>query len=176
MSSQSLSNWIQLVTATTVVAGIGLVIWELRQSREIATAQLVSDSFAQATNVSTAVFGDKAAETIAKACENPDSLDGSDMTILDAYYRSRVARLGRMDVIELRTGLYDKAWQEVGRSYVFPDIFFTAPGRAWWKLKKPVGETGKFGDALLTDAGPVRCQEFYQSFKLEIEKILKEAT
>ena len=45
MNYQSLSNWIQIVTGIAILVGLGLVVLELRQSRDIALAQLSSDLF-----------------------------------------------------------------------------------------------------------------------------------
>ena len=40
MKSQALTSWIQILTGFAVLAGLGLVVWELQQTRDLVRAQL----------------------------------------------------------------------------------------------------------------------------------------
>lgn len=46
METRKIANWVQIATGFGVLIGLGLVVWELQQSRAVATAQLTSDGFA----------------------------------------------------------------------------------------------------------------------------------
>jgi len=67
MDAQKLNTWVQVVTSLAIVIGLALVILELQQSREIARAQISSDSFALGAVHNTAMFGEQAAAVKAKA-------------------------------------------------------------------------------------------------------------
>jgi len=68
MKSQSVGNWFQFVSMVAVMVGLILVIWELRQAREIVAAQIGADAFILMSQQSAAVMGEDAAKAIAKAC------------------------------------------------------------------------------------------------------------
>ena len=85
-TTQTLTNWIQLATGVAVLIGLGLVIWELQQTREIAVAQQVDDSMSRYSNQLQAMMGEESARSLAKACDEPDSLTTEDMIILGYYY------------------------------------------------------------------------------------------
>ena len=37
------TDWLQIITSVVVIAGLGLVFWELQQARELTQAQLTSE-------------------------------------------------------------------------------------------------------------------------------------
>jgi hypothetical protein len=63
---QRFLDWLQLAASIAVLAGLLLVVLEMRQSRAIAEAQVISESFAiGGANVS-AVLGDRAADVLGR--------------------------------------------------------------------------------------------------------------
>ncbi len=166
--------WVQGVAAIAVVVGLILVIWELQQARQLARAQVSSDSFALASQINAVVLGETAAKVVAKACDTPESLTGADFEILRAYYQSWVSVVWRVQVIEQRSGLYDGDWKQRGPG-IFANIFSTAAGRGWWKSTRfsNSGELRELGDSLLAEAGPIACKEDFNSFQTETTKALQ---
>ena len=57
MDSEKLSDWVQIITGFAIVLGLGLVIWELQQSREATMAQLTNEGFAQVGQQNATVMG-----------------------------------------------------------------------------------------------------------------------
>jgi hypothetical protein len=153
-------DWLQLAASLAMLAGIGLVVLELRQSQSIAQAQIISDSYAiGAANVST-VLGEGAADVLARACTAPESLSHEDLVIAKFYYTHRIALVRRLASISRGTGVYpDSNWQDYARNIVLPEVFDSEIGRAWWRVETPAGELGEIGDAMLEALGPPKCGE-----------------
>ena len=132
MESQRLSMWVQLVTGVAVLLGLGLVIWELRQTRDIAEAQLISDGYSQATQVHTSMFGEQAAEVLAKSCENPEELSDSELQVLFRIHLAHVNLARRIYDIDAHTTLFQEGWKSEAQ-LVLSGILACLPGRALWQ-------------------------------------------
>ena len=178
MAETKVADWIQLVTGLAVVIGIGLVIWELKQAQQIAEAQIAFDSYALAVEINDAIFGENAADVLAKACEAPTSLTSGEWVILDSYYRNRIS-IGASPKLILE--LADLSGQtaevfELLQTGVLSEIFSTAPGRAWFvaKYREREGETAKEGEALLKSIGPVSYKPKYELYNTETERFLNQ--
>ena len=176
MESQKLSNWTQLVTGVAVLIGLGLVVWELQQARQLARAQISSESFAFGAQNNAGLLGEEAAAVIAKACRAPEKLTEVDYVILNAHYANRVNVLMRMQIIEQRSGLYDGDWHRFAPG-VFNRIFETAAGRGWWKSapSRYEGELAKVGNDLLAEITAIPCNERFEVFQRETRKAVEGA-
>lgn len=132
MKSEKLFDLVQLVTGLAVVVGLGLVIWELIQARELARAQLISDSYQARQARHTAVMGDNASLAIAKACRTED-MTPAEVQIVSAYYQAKLDEVLRRMLIGEETGLYTKEdWEAIARLEL-RDILSHELGRAFWK-------------------------------------------
>ena len=170
MNSQRVFNSIQIITGVAVVAGLGLVIWELQQTRQVARAQLTSDSFAAGLQISTAMFGEKAAAAEAKACSEPDALTDEELLILFNYYLSKFSVNRRLKVIEERSGLYEGDWLRFAEG-AFRQIFDTPVGRAWWKQALVEEEYRELGDRILSQLGEPACRAAYDAVRRDAREI-----
>ena len=74
MDSLKIELSLQGITAISIILGIGLVVWELRQQREFVETQHVSSNMARYAASLEATMGENSAASIAQACEAPDSL------------------------------------------------------------------------------------------------------
>ena len=81
-----------MVTGVAVLAGLVLVIWELQQTRALVTTEITQNRMNELSQDSTAVYGEQAAEVLAKACRNPASLTDSEKIILDLYFWNAMRR------------------------------------------------------------------------------------
>ena len=45
MNAQAIANWVQIITSVAVLVGLGLVVFELNQTRTLVKTQLTSDGF-----------------------------------------------------------------------------------------------------------------------------------
>ena len=86
MDTRTLGNWIQMFTGFAVVIGLGLVIWELQQAREITRFEQARAGSAQYAQRVQAQMGENVAGAVAKACDEPDRLTTEEMFVLDRYY------------------------------------------------------------------------------------------
>jgi hypothetical protein len=131
MKSQTVANWIQMVTGVAVIIGLGLVVWELRQSRDATLSQLSSEYWHFASQERVAIFGEDAANVLAKACHQPMELTESDLVILEQYYEGLIARIDRMMILRERGGFYGTdQWREA--IPILDTLFMSQPGRAYW--------------------------------------------
>ncbi len=183
---QNLANWVQILTGLAVVVGLGLVIWELQQTREVVFAQLTSDAYGSVTQQQTTVMGETAADAIAKACDAPESLTTTDLIVLDAYFGELINRMRKNIAISMRTGFYSgenqyrDAW-----TGILQRLFETIPGRVWWEQKahrllqsEAASDHGQplqqFGDSVLNELGPPDCSTYYGArFKDAIKKAIR---
>ncbi len=117
MESQRLSLWVQLVTGAAVLVGLGLVIWELKQTRELAAGQRVHDSYSLLIEDARAIMGETFGEVIAKGCIDPQSLSDGEIVQLREYYNGGLYLIRRMKGLE-EEAAFEIAWEDVARSYV----------------------------------------------------------
>ena len=151
MQLDKLMMWVQIMTGLAVVLGLGLVIWELQQSRSVATAQLTSDGASDILQKYIADLGENPAQVFVKACKDPQSLTDEELRILRASHHIVLATASRPYRIHTRTGLYEE-WEELADS-AFRDLA-TVPGYAFWKIvrNRVPPELRERGDAVLATA------------------------
>lgn len=70
-----ISDWIQGLSAIAIVVGLILVVIELRQAEQIAQAQIWGESNSATMQIYETVMGEESAESLSKACFNPDELN-----------------------------------------------------------------------------------------------------
>ncbi|MGK0223109.1 MAG: hypothetical protein ACI9ON_002352 [Limisphaerales bacterium] len=133
MQSDKLIAWVQILTGLTVILGLGLVVWELQQSRSVARAELTSAGADLVAQKYLADLGENPARTYAKACEDPQSLSSEELSILDAAYEFTMVRAVRGYRIHQRTGLYEE-WSALADAS-FRRIA-TIPGYVYWQRKR----------------------------------------
>ena len=120
---------IQLITALSVIVGIVLVTVELRQNRAISRAQFAAGAADLAAARAHGIFGEEMAETLVRACYEPEAMTKADAVRLNEYFRSIsmvVARYaGPADIAGLAT-----PWQRLAR-YPYGLIAGYPNGREW---------------------------------------------
>ena len=166
MKSQSVGNWFQFVSMVAVMVGLILVIWELRQAREIVAAQIGADAFILMSQQSAAVMGEDAAKAIAKACDHPESLTTEEMVVLSSYYAQLIQRIRRTFIIDRRSDILegDGGWQQWA-ALNFSAVFSTSFGRWWWNTTAWEPEIKGVGDEILRGMGPPDCEGYFKGFK-----------
>ena len=163
MNTQVLTNWIQLATGVAVLIGLGLVIWELQQAREIAVAQQINNSMSQYSNQLQAMMGEESARSLAKACDEPDSLTTEDMIVLGYYYNEIVNRLRGQWELEANTDLAVFDWRAWSGN--FDIIFATEYGRWWWSRGDWEGEIRDAGNRWLAEKEVISCSDRFDSYR-----------
>jgi hypothetical protein len=85
--------WIQIFTSVSVIAGFGLVVWQLQLTRQTAIDQYALFNVSDDSADSSSVYGENAAEVLAKACLTPDEMSDTDLIILQHYFSNKVYRM-----------------------------------------------------------------------------------
>ena len=109
-TSMKRSDWIQLLSSLAILAGIILVIVDLRQAEQLARAQLTSDYVETMNGVHGSVLGENLASALSKACLNPEELTLEETYILDSYYFTQANLVSRMILLTERDGLYEDGY------------------------------------------------------------------
>ncbi len=155
------TDWLQIITSAVVIAGLGLVIWELKQARELTQAQLTSEGWARLSERNMAIVGENGAEVLAKACDQPDALTRTDVEIMQVITHDRLTAINRIHALNLDAGLYTGAGMDWTRfsEQTFRDIFATEFGRVWWRATRQrwAPEVTELGDRYLDQAGRLTC-------------------
>ena len=135
-----------------MVLGLILVIWELQQSRHVANAQLTSDEIDQVIQIELSEAGENPSITLAKACEDPNSLTNEDLWVLHGRYKAQLAYIMRALLIEQRSGLYEGIWIEAAHAR-FGTVFNSRVGRLWWEAERKIyqPEIVDLGDSILME-------------------------
>jgi hypothetical protein len=159
MESPKLTNWTQILTILSVLAGLGLVVWELQQARDLAFAQLAVDAHAIDVQEVVALLGESPAEVLAKSCESA-TLTKVELEILYASFQLNVLRASRLRWITA-AGYGEFDWKG-GAETNFMRIFDSNRGREWWRddADRMLGggtELVKFGNSVLNKLGPTAC-------------------
>lgn len=132
MSNRSLFDFVQVVTGLAVVVGLVLVILQLQQTNEIANKQQMNVVRAGYDTVTMSEIGEILPDSLARACEDPENLTGSDLIALNAYYLSHLMYVLYAHGEEGSEISSPIPWEGYAEGS-FGAIFFTTPGQAWWK-------------------------------------------
>lgn len=133
------SNWFQIISNVAIIFGLGLVAYELNQSKQLASAQFAIQNVERLTSIRIAMMGEDPREALAKAALHPADLNERDVVALDAYYESVV--LGWISQRAFsRIADIETPW----RSVIVDSVqrhFSSEPGRRWLRAwAKRIGE------------------------------------
>ncbi len=157
MEFQKFSNWVQMLTGLAMVVGIVLVLFELEQTRDLARAQLASDSANLAMNRHTSFIGEESMSALAKACDAEQRLTLEEALVLDAVFLSMFQTAFRAFEMETIAGFGEDRWVLVADA-TFPNIFSTQHGRDWWVALFPQNnELIEYGNQILENMGSPSC-------------------
>lgn len=123
------SNWFQIISNVAIIFGLGLVVYELNQSKQLASGQFIRDYNARETSIRLAMMGEDPREALAKAALHPADLNERDVVALDAYYQSIVMGWFSLERSSKHADI-DVPWREnvpfsIGRE------FSSEPARRW---------------------------------------------
>ena len=124
------SNWFQIISNVAIIVGLGLVIYELNQSKQLAYAQYVHNDMARYTDRHVSLMADDPREALVKAALHPDELEEQHAVTLDAFYRE--VMLGWVNCVRTTqiADLGDRGcWNVIANEARF--YFGTEPGRRW---------------------------------------------
>jgi hypothetical protein len=159
-----LNTLMHLVTMLSVLAGVGFVIWELEQNRELVRLEMFSEGTIANRQSTLAQAGENPAVVLAKACEASEELTTEDLIILDFVFNETMETISRMRLLE--NGLYPEgAWQVNLIQSRFGFIFSMPAGRAWWEMRQTIPAIKQPIDEFLASLGPPDCATRYADWR-----------
>jgi hypothetical protein len=127
--SARFQNWFQIITNAAILFGLGLVVYELNQSKQLASTQFTIDNLARETSIQLGMMGEDPREALAKAALHPADLNERDVVALDAYYQSIVIGWFSYWLNSQQAGL-DTQWRVTVAESARTD-FSSEPARRW---------------------------------------------
>ena len=119
----------EIVGALAVVITLVYLAIQVRQNTRHVRAQMGHDGWISSADYELAQMEQAAAEALAKASFEPESLSDADVKILDAFYKAllfHIARVEHMNSLGLEIYSTDQTAQG------FIDQFNNPSGKAWW--------------------------------------------
>lgn len=164
MKAESSLTLIQVGTLISVVLGLGLVLWELQETRQLVQVQVTQDGLAALGADVSAYYGDHAPQALARACFTPQEVSEEDMLVLHYLWGNRMLQPFRRR-IHARVGGFDIDWRSGVRRSV-SDIAMFPAGRAWLQqFESTDGEFQAFVRSHAADVETVSCESRMQIFK-----------
>jgi hypothetical protein len=167
------TDWIQLISSLAIIAGIGLVVVELRQSEQLTRMQLTSDYVESMNNVHGAVVGEGLAIALAKACLSPEELTLEETYILDSYYSMQANLVSRMILLTERDELYEEGYWR-GQLSNLRRAFSSHYGQAWFQQKNWDSWPSTFFEEATKYMATFSGRECRELYKTTLELAVKE--
>lgn len=161
MNEQKISTFVQTATGIALILGLALVWIELRQSKELALAELTSQGYSEVIENARATMGENPAVAISKSCFNPDSLTGEDLVVLDALYRAQVSQIERLRVLEVVAD-FGVPWRQFTPQLL--GVILSTDYGQWWFDRNFSNDPELVLIKEQVLASSPSCAEFYQGY------------
>ncbi len=155
--SARFQHWFQLITNVAILFGLGLVVYELNQSKQLASAQFIIDNIARQTSIELAMMSEDPREALAKAALHPADLNERDVVALDAYYHSIVMGWVANRLYPQRAGV-DLPWRAIVAESARRNLS-TEPARRWLRAWAADQEGDLFGGMELAEIAEKAVQD-----------------
>ena len=123
-------DWLQITSNLAIIAGMGIVIYELNQTQMHVRSQLLMDDFISRQTLENTIMGDNSAAAIAKARSDPEQLTAEEKIVVEAHLTSVFIRLESYEYIEI-IGVFDDTW-ELAIPFEASEVFDYPYARTWW--------------------------------------------
>lgn len=157
-------DWIQSLSAIAVLIGIGLVVVELRQSREIAQAQVFTSNNDATMQMLESIAGENPTGALSKACTQPQDLTDQDMLVLDQLFTLWWLKAARhLSQSRESAGLAPAQAEAIATTFIV-QINGTEHGRWWWDHYPHSPHMHQLGKNALGSTD-YSCKKFIDAFK-----------
>lgn len=160
VNSQTLGNWIQIVTGLAVVFGLFLVFAELRQAKQLASADLVSQGFSEGLSTQRGLMGEEFATVLANACMHPFDLTDDEVVALDFYFQVQLNNVYRMEFLD---GVAKIITPDIVLIENLRPILVTEHGRYWIKQRELLPRVQQIVDQITNE--PMDCGDYYTDLR-----------
>ena len=135
------NSWLQISSTLAVLAGVVLVIAQLRQNAELIELQILKQESESYIQNFAEILPENFTQVWLKAIDDPQSLTRDEIFAVDLYlYARSVARWRAMYDLSERGLLEDSEWQQRVAEDA-PSALAYPFGRAWWEGIKRWGAT-----------------------------------
>ena len=159
-------EWLSIASNLAVLAGIFLVVIEMRQNQTLVRAELASEAYAIRIDTNNKLIGETPEVVLAKACLHHEDLTPEDRLILKRIVGSKLMLPLRGSIID---GIADLGvdWRPT-LQVAFREIFSIQFGREYYAANPELfsEEFRAIGDAILADTSAISCADPYSQFKL----------
>ncbi len=124
-----LFDLIQLTAAIAVLAGIGLVVWELQQTKALTNLLIVHGNMDELAEDRRGIYGEELHKTLAAACTEPGSLSLEQAFVLEAYFENQAVRVVRY-ALQVDIAGFSTNWKARSRVHLHKILSFPH-GRTW---------------------------------------------
>ena len=159
MNEQSLNTRLQIFASLGVIAGLLIVAYELKQTKDLAQAQIMDQTYTDLRSSSQNLMGENPSVSIVKACYNPSELTHEDVVVLNGYLSEQRVQIVRWYMLD-QVGDFGINWRVAGLE-PYRTIFATEFGRAWFDRVKTLMplEIAQYGEELLRKDEGWSCAE-----------------
>ena len=99
-----LAKWMESLAALAIVAGLILVVWELKQNRALAEADLTTQAYGQIQSSWLTFVGEDSSAVVTKACLEPKELSDAEVGIYWAHIQLQYFNMTRNVYVESIAG------------------------------------------------------------------------
>ena len=114
MEAQSIGSWVQGITGFSILLGIGLVVWELRQTKDLAEAQVYHDAIAQSMSARAVTISERFGEVRAKACFHPAELTDGELYEMYEFHSMLMHGVDRLRLMK-DVGNFAYSWEDLAK-------------------------------------------------------------
>ena len=136
MDLKKLNDWLQLFASLGVIAGLGLVAYQLQQDVKLTKVQMADRSIESFEEYFRASRDEATSRAMAKAIESPEELTVQDQWILGKYYLEVVTVVVAREQYMISSEIFGSADMERYARWAAQEIFGTSYGAAWWEVSK----------------------------------------
>ncbi|MGI9323831.1 MAG: hypothetical protein ACR2PZ_01335 [Pseudomonadales bacterium] len=153
-----LAKWIESLTAFAIVAGLIVVVWELRQNRALAEADLATQAYGQIQSRWQTLAGENPSAIVAKACSEPKELSDAEVGIYWAHLQIQYFNMYRNVYVEAVAGFGSSVdeWIRSDMKYYLGSRLgrrdFNRFGESWPPIMK------RIATELIENDAVVRCE------------------
>lgn len=141
MDTNKLNRWLTLAANLGVLAGLIVLIVEIRQSSAIAEAQFYLDQVEANETLEFTMLGDNPAAVWERSVFEPESLSPGDIRVMDAYLSSRLYVWWNMFELEQR-GFVKRGATGANIRGSVEFYFGSAFAQNWWQHERDYGDWG----------------------------------
>ena len=168
MATKKLGDYLGVLGNLGLILGLFLVGYQIKQTNDLAKAQMANESFALSLAIDFAYIGEQGPEMLAKADNQSSDLSDQDILVLERLFRVMLAQQMRL------TYMREAGLSQISEALRASDFAFdinSAFGRMYWGLSKDfVNFTPSFRAEVDRNLSTVETQPKVDFYRGELDK------